>query len=123
MFEGIIVEENYATVQRRNPKKTWKERVESTEKAWKDVFKTLIHDVFSNQAFYISSCGRCGCKLTSYGIRCNSCAIFYCGDCDLKHHETHLFHQRTLATATSSTCLLVHQFVNANGELFSKGFK
>jgi hypothetical protein len=46
--------------------------------------------------------------------------MFSCGKCE--HHESQPFHNRTLDTLTSSTFLLSHQFVDENGELFSKGW-
>jgi hypothetical protein len=104
------------------PKKSWKERVEATECAWKEAFQTLLEEVFATQAFNFLPCKKCGLQLTAYVVRCSSCNMFYCGKCDLEHHESQPFHNRTLDTLTSSTCLLSHQFADENGELFSKGW-
>lgn len=117
VIESVLDEKDYTTIL----KKSWKERVEATECAWKEAFKTLIDDVFAMQAFHFLPCKKCGLQLTSYVVRCSSCNMFYCGKCDLEHHESQPFHNRTLDTLTSSTCLLSHQFADENGELFSKG--
>jgi hypothetical protein len=104
------------------PKKSWKERVEATECAWKEAFQTLLEDVFATQAFHFLPCKKFGLQLTAYVVRCSSCNMFYCGKFDLEHHESQPFHNRTLDTLTSSTCLLSHQFADENEELFSKGW-
>jgi hypothetical protein len=49
LIENSVIDEKDDT---RMPKKSWKERVEATECAWKEAFQTLLEDVFATQAFH-----------------------------------------------------------------------
>jgi hypothetical protein len=102
-------------------KKTWRQRVEATEDAWREVFQTLLEEFCATQAFSSLPCKKCDFQLTTFAVRCNGCSMILCGKCDHKIHKSQPFHNRTLETSTSSTFLLARQFVDEKGDLFSIG--
>lgn len=68
-----------------------------------------------HKPFTLCPVKKCESELTAFAVRCSSCSIICCGKCDLHYHKEQPFHNRTLDTSTSSTCLLAQQFVDENG--------
>jgi len=52
-------------------KKTWRQRVEATEDAWREVFQTLLEEFCATQAFSSLPCKKCDFQLTTFAVRCN----------------------------------------------------
>ena len=101
----------------------WRERQSVIDEDWDSTEDQIMEDFLEHSAFFRKCCDICKkCSKSAVLVRCFSCMKLLCADCDVIFLESNPFHSRWLTSESAWKPLAAMDFVDANGEVFQRGF-
>ena len=120
---GEFLKENIETgeivYQRGNDKnrRTWTERRDKVHIDWNDCRSELMSKFLHDQSFSSTVCSYCNENhLDSYYVKCSTCRMKMCDQCDHKMHQQQPFHRQFFQNIDTLVSLLPTEFLD-NGEV------
>lgn len=102
---------------------TWDKRLDQINIDWNELRELIPEDFFEKSAYVFCPCYQCGklqvCQEAL--VRCNSCNLILCFDCDASRHSQTPFHARWLISKKEWKSLAAMEFVKLNVVIYTSG--